>query len=714
MTPATATNGKPTALDVARNYLSRGYAPLPLGFRQKAITREGWQDLRLTDADLPREFAGRKNIGVLTGEPSGWLIDVDLDHELAVELADEYLPLTRSEFGRAGKPRSHRLFVVTAPIATHKRQTPKDENGKRQMIVELRSTGCQTVFPGSVHEGTGEPIEWVIDEEPTAIDPTELKAAVDALADEVMRRLGMTGRPAQRSESYDQSARAATNGADISERVRRYLATIPPAIEKNDGSGQTFYVACRLVLGFGLTPDQAWPFMLEYNERCEPPWNEKELRHKLDDANKEGGERGFLLRDDRSNSNTSAPARTSNAATPAPNRPDAEQREPVKFTRITSKELATSVYEIEYLIDRFLVARQPCIFAGPKKALKTTLLVTMAVALARGVQFLGRFEVAQARRVLVMSGESGVSVLQETARRVCHWHNCDLANLDNLIWSTDLPQIANLDHLDALAYMLRENEIEVIVIDPAYLCLSTEASDAANLFAMGTLLGNLSRICQEQGATLVLAHHTRKGNIADPFEPPELEHIAFAGFQEFCRQWILVGRRERYEHGTGSHRLWLSTGGSAGHSGLWGCDIEEGTNTAAEGRTFDCALLSAEAVINNAKEQAAASKESAQRDRDAGHRNRAVRLLFKAGRPMTKTQWRALCGINGPTMDRIVMSLLDSESIVNAEVKHGNRKTGYAGFDVSAAERDRLAKLAVHEQAGRADVAFDANERGQD
>ncbi len=38
------------------------------------------------------------------------------------------------------------------------------------MIVELRSTGCQTVFPGSVHPSGGL-IEWSSNGEPAEVDP---------------------------------------------------------------------------------------------------------------------------------------------------------------------------------------------------------------------------------------------------------------------------------------------------------------------------------------------------------------------------------------------------------------------------------------------------------------------------------------------------------------------------------------------------------------
>jgi hypothetical protein len=61
-------------------------------------------------------------------------------------------------------------------------------------------------------------------------------------------------------------------------------------------------VAVALVRGFALHPDQALPFLQRDNQRCQPPWTEKELRHKLASADKEGlvasrtlKPRGYLL-----------------------------------------------------------------------------------------------------------------------------------------------------------------------------------------------------------------------------------------------------------------------------------------------------------------------------------------------------------------------------------------------------------------------------------
>ena len=67
--------------------------------------------------------------------------------------------------------------------------------------------------------------------------------------------------------------------------AREYVASQPPAIAGSKGHNATFRVACRLV-GFGLTDAQTLELLREFNARCQPPWTEKELRHKVQDARK--------------------------------------------------------------------------------------------------------------------------------------------------------------------------------------------------------------------------------------------------------------------------------------------------------------------------------------------------------------------------------------------------------------------------------------------
>src|SRR6516162_319643 len=83
----------------ALRYASRGWSVIPVPHQSKNPGRHGWEQMRLTPETIPQHFNGKpQNIGVLLGEPSGWLIDVDLDHDRAVALAPQYLPPTPAIF----------------------------------------------------------------------------------------------------------------------------------------------------------------------------------------------------------------------------------------------------------------------------------------------------------------------------------------------------------------------------------------------------------------------------------------------------------------------------------------------------------------------------------------------------------------------------------------------------------------------------------------
>jgi RecA-family ATPase len=85
---------------------------------------------------------------------------------------------------------------------------------------------------------------------------------------------------------------------DTLDRARQYLAKLPPAVAGQNGHSQTFRVACVLVQGFALSTADARGLMQEYSSRCVPPWTEKEIEHKLKDAETtpEPKGRGYLLK----------------------------------------------------------------------------------------------------------------------------------------------------------------------------------------------------------------------------------------------------------------------------------------------------------------------------------------------------------------------------------------------------------------------------------
>lgn len=69
------------------------------------------------------------------------------------------------------------------------------------------------------------------------------------------------------------------------DRARRYLTEIPGAVSGSGGHNQTFAAACALVNGFALSEHDAFALLAaEYNQRCSPPWSDRELWHKIKSA----------------------------------------------------------------------------------------------------------------------------------------------------------------------------------------------------------------------------------------------------------------------------------------------------------------------------------------------------------------------------------------------------------------------------------------------
>src|SRR5262249_54519653 len=150
-----------TMLEIAEEYLQNGWMSIPIPYREKNPNRAGWQTLRLNSREEIAKYfnGGAQNIGILLGEPSRNLVDVDLDWIECLPFARIFLPNTR-QFGRKTNPVSHWLYVVE-DAARHVEFKAPGVEGKRAKILEIRGSGCQTVFPPSTHKDTGEPILWV-------------------------------------------------------------------------------------------------------------------------------------------------------------------------------------------------------------------------------------------------------------------------------------------------------------------------------------------------------------------------------------------------------------------------------------------------------------------------------------------------------------------------------------------------------------------------
>ena len=100
-----------------------------------------------------------------------------------------------------------------------------------------------------------------------------------------------------------------------------------------------------------------------------------------------------------------------------------------------------------YYIDGLLVQRQPLVMAGPMKALKTSLLMAMAFAIATAIKFLDKFNVNRAASVAVLSAESGGKALRSLLKRIAERAGFDPLDLDPQLYvGEDIPTIGNPEH----------------------------------------------------------------------------------------------------------------------------------------------------------------------------------------------------------------------------------------------------------------------------
>lgn len=158
-------------------------------------------------------------------------------------------------------------------------------------------------FPGTIAQ-KGDPTperphrraRFIRPASPTKLDqiPVGLLKALAAEAPAENRRSALTGGSASPLGGAKRGQRS------VGERAADYLSRMPESISGQHGHDKAYRAACVLVRGYNLTPEAALPLMQEWNSRCEPPWSERELLHKLEDAAANAdGEPGYLIDENR-------------------------------------------------------------------------------------------------------------------------------------------------------------------------------------------------------------------------------------------------------------------------------------------------------------------------------------------------------------------------------------------------------------------------------
>lgn len=489
---------------------------------------------------------------------------------------------------------------------------------------------CKGTLPGGVKgkkvkiEGGGA-IEmycqaryFTVTEDEHPLSTGELPDATEALAELYQKHVERT--PAHINES----AKAF---------CQRELAALPNSVDGNFGHDKMLRAACE-IRRHGFDGAEAWELLHWFNDnKCDPPWSPSELDHKW----KSACEKEPLG------------AKSVEAA---------KSLAPFELDLIVDREFDGETFERSFLVDQCVVVGEHLMVGGPHKSLKTSIMTDLGVSVATGSPFLGQFEIPEPRPVIFISGESGGATLQNLARRVRQAKGVDPT--DNLYWGLRLPRLSLPQHLDALRRDIERTDAALCVVDPAYLAvLTAEGADgASNVMKMGQVLSGFGDVGVETGCTMCLVHHlSGKMKLG---ATPQLDNLAFAGFREWARQWLLLNHSKKRV--AGRMFLKMALGGSAGHGGEYGLEIDEGRpDDPLVGRRWEVKVedLEAEKSEEGETEGSGAVEESSEKPDDLTAK--IIAALREAPEGLSRTKLSGRVGRNKATIDPVIERLVSEE-----------------------------------------------------
>jgi putative DNA primase/helicase len=111
-----------------------------------------------TEEDVRAAFDGESNIGVVMGEASGGMVDIDVDEPRAAAFAMAWMPPTKWVFSRNATQSVH--FIYRVDNKAELPATARFGMTRGRPFCEVRTTGAQTMFPPSIHPD-GESVVWL-------------------------------------------------------------------------------------------------------------------------------------------------------------------------------------------------------------------------------------------------------------------------------------------------------------------------------------------------------------------------------------------------------------------------------------------------------------------------------------------------------------------------------------------------------------------------
>lgn len=177
------------------------------------------------------------------------------------------------------------------------------------------------------------------------------------------------------------------------------------------------------------------------------------------------------------------------------------------FPMIRLGELAAQVHAEpprRFLVDQLFIEGDYGVIGAASKFGKSLFIADLAVNVAAGGRFLGRYQCDAPGRVIIFVGEGGKKKLIRRTEAIARFYELDHDALDVYPYMGS-PRLTNAQQVQRLIDTVAEHRPALTIIDPAYLALG--GATASKLYDMGAVLQDAQAACQAYGSALLFAHH---------------------------------------------------------------------------------------------------------------------------------------------------------------------------------------------------------------
>ena len=175
-----------------------------------------------------------------------------------------------------------------------------------------------------------------------------------------------------------------------------------------------------------------------------------------------------------------------------------------------------------YMVDGFLVDGSVGAAAGEPKTMKSTVVLDLAVSVASGKPFLGRYRVLKSCPVLYVQEENSKNDIIHRLQRIALHHGVAIstsigvhvADIPLYVMNNEGINLTDQADRDNLESIIQNNGIQLVILDPWYMMVAGIDEDKSK--DVGPILKYLTYLRNQYECTVLLVHHFKKGDTVRP------------------------------------------------------------------------------------------------------------------------------------------------------------------------------------------------------